>query len=203
MSEEPTLREPADSTGAAPATGKEAGVTAGKMYGAVAEFETPEALLSAIRHAREQGYQKLDAFTPFPVHGIDEALGERRSKLGYVVLVGGLAGCAAAFLLIWWTGAVSYPLVIAGKPLFAFEFSIPIMFELTVLFAAFAAVFGMLAFNGLPKLYHPVFQHSRFTNATNDKFLLAIEADGDEFDGDRAARLLTAVGGKHAEVLGQ
>jgi hypothetical protein len=173
------------------------------VYGAVAEFDSPESLLAAIRGARERGYARLDAFTPFPVHGIDEALGEKRSRLGWVALVAGLAGAAAALLLIWWTGAVDYPLVIAGKPLFAFEFSIPITFELAVLFAAFGAVIGMFLFNGLPRLYHPVFQHSRYEHATDDKFLLAIEADSEGFDAAGAAGALRDLGGEYVEVIAE
>jgi hypothetical protein len=173
------------------------------VYGAVAEFDSPETLLAAIRGARERGYSKLDAFTPFPVHGIDEALGAPRSRLGWIVLIAGLTGAAAALMLIWWTGAVDYPLVVAGKPLFAFEFSIPIVFELAVLFAAFGAVVGMFLFNGLPKLYHPVFQHSRFEHATDDKFLLAIEADSDDFEPARAADVLRALGGEHVEAIAE
>jgi len=171
------------------------------VYGAVAEFDSPERLLAAIRGLRERGYSRLDAFTPFPVHGIDEALGAPRSPLGRIVLAAGLAGAAAALLLIWWTGAVDYPLVVAGKPFFAFEFSIPVTFELAVLFAAFAAVIGMFLFNGLPRLYHPVFQHSRFERATDDKFLLAIEADPADFDTFGAAEALRTLGGKHVEVI--
>lgn len=173
------------------------------VYGAVAEFDSPESLLAAIRGVRERGYSKLDAFTPFPVHGIDEALGAPRSPLGWIVLAAGLAGAAAALMLIWYTGAVDYPLVIAGKPLFAFEFSIPITFELAVLFAAFGAVIGMFLFNGLPRLYHPVFQHSRFERATDDRFLLAIEADSAAFDATGAAEALRTLGGEHVEVIAE
>jgi hypothetical protein len=172
-----------------------------EIYGAVAEFASPESLLAAIRGARERGYSKLDAFTPFPVHGIDDALGAPRSPLGWIVLATGLAGAAAALMLIWWTGAVNYPLVVAGKPLFAFEFSIPITFELAVLFASFGAVIGMFLFNGLPRLYHPVFQHSRFEHATDDRFLLAIEADSDAFEAAAAVEALRALGGEHVEVI--
>ncbi len=198
--EDSVLEQPEGGAGAAPAREKSA---AEKIYGAVGEFDSPEALLAAIRGAREGGYRKLDAYTPFPVHGIDEALGEKRSKLGYVVLGGGFAGAAAALLMIWYTGAVDYPLVIAGKPLFALEFSIPITFELTVLFAAFSAVLGMFAFNGLPRLFHPVFQHSRYSGATNDKFLLALEADSPGFDGERAAGVLESLGARHVEVIAE
>jgi hypothetical protein len=173
------------------------------VYGAVAEFDSPESLLEAVRGARERGYTRLDAFTPFPVHGMEEALGEKRSRLGWIVLAAGLAGAAAALMMIWWTGAVDYPLVIAGKPLFAFEFSIPITFELAVLFAAFGAVIGMFVFNGLPRLYHPVFQHSRYEHAMDDKFLLAIEADSEDFDAAGAAEVLRELGGEYAEVIAE
>jgi hypothetical protein len=171
------------------------------VYGVVAEFASPESLLAAIRGAREHGYSKLDAFTPFPVHGIDEALGAQRSPLGWIVLAAGLAGAAAALLLIWWTGAVDSPLVVAGKPLFAFEFAVPVTFELAVLLAAFGAVAGMFLFNGLPRLYHPVFRHSRFERATDDRFLLAIEAGSNDFNADAAAETLRALSGKHVEVI--
>jgi hypothetical protein len=172
-----------------------------EIHGVVAEFESPQELVAAIRAARERGYGRLEAYTPFPVHGVEEAIGLRRSKLGWIVLCAGLAGAAGALLLQWWTGAVAYPLRIGGKPLFAVEPSIPITFELTVLFAAFGAVLGMLALNGLPRFYHPVFQHPRFQRATDDRFLLAIEARGDAFAPGEALEFLRAVGGKHAEVV--
>lgn len=174
-----------------------------KVYGAVAEFENPQKLLAAIRGAQKRGYRKLDAYTPFAAHGIDAALEPKRSKLGFIVFGMGALGAATALLLQWWTGAVDYPLVIAGKPLFALEFSIPITFELTVLFAAFGAVFGMFAINGLPRLYHPIVQHSRFGRVTDDVFLLAIEADSEKFDPEEAASVLRALGGTHVEVIAE
>jgi hypothetical protein len=172
-----------------------------KVYGVVAEFPSPAWLLEAIRGAQQRGYHKLDAFTPFAAHGIDEALDRRRSPLGYIVFGAGALGASAAVLLQWWTGAVSYPLVIAGKPLFALEFSLPIIFELTVLFAAFGAVIGMFALNGLPRLYHPIFEYSRYGRVTTDVFLLAIEADSQPFDADKAALTLRELGGEHVEVI--
>jgi hypothetical protein len=176
---------------------------AGAVYGVVAEFGSPEALVRAARSVRRAGYAKLDAYSPFPIHGIDEAMGATRSRLGFVVFGMGLVGLSAALMLQWWTGAVAYPLVIGGKPLFALEFSIPITFELTVLLAAFGAVFGMLGFNGLPRFYHPIVQHSRFAAVTDDAFLLAIEADGKDFQPERALDVLEALGGRNAEVIGE
>jgi hypothetical protein len=170
----------------------------GIPYGVVGEFETPEALVEAVWAARREGYSKLDALSPFPIHGIDEALGHGRSRLGFIVAVMGMLGAAAALLLQWWTGAVDYPLVVGGKPFFAFEFSIPITFELTVLLASFGAVFGMLALNGLPRLYHPVFHYSRIRGATDDKFLLVIEEKNRAAD---AMRLMNELGAAHVETI--
>jgi len=171
------------------------------VRGALGDFATPEALLEAVRGLRSRGYTKLDALTPFPIHGMDQALGEKPSRLGYLVAAGGLTGACAALLLQWWTGAVDYPLVVGGKPFFAFEFSVPITFELTVLIAAFAAVLGMLAFNGLPRLYHPVMNASRFKGATNDRFLLVVDAQDPLFDPERTPALLGSLGSEHTEVF--
>jgi len=176
-------------------------VTNSNLYGAVGSFEDGPELVEAARAVRELGYTKLDAFTPFPVHGIDEAMGIPRSKLGWIVLCAGFLGAASALSLIWWTGTVSYPLVIGGKPLFALEFSIPVTFELTVLFSAFAAVFGMFALNGLPRLYHPVFNYTKFAGATDDKFLLAIEATDPKFDAEQSARLLATLGAHSVQLV--
>ncbi|MFN3325184.1 MAG: DUF3341 domain-containing protein [Bryobacteraceae bacterium] len=172
-----------------------------ETYGVVADFDSPEELLHAIEAVRKQGYSKLDAMTPFPIHGIDEAMGAKRSILGYIVIWFGLLGAIAALLLQWWTGAVDYPLVIGGKPLFAFEFSIPITFELTVLFSAFAAVIGMFALNGLPRFYHPTMNYSKFSGATNDRFLLVIEKDDPKFDAEQTASLLRSLGSRDVEIV--
>jgi hypothetical protein len=168
-----------------------------KKYGVMAVFETPEQLLSAVIHMRGLGFTQLDALTPFPIHGMDEALGEKPSRLGYIVLAGGLAGMASALLLQWWTSAVAYPLVIGGKPPFSFEYSIPITFELTVLFASFAAVIGMFALNGLPKFYHPSFKYSQFAGATDDRFLLVVEGG----NLDKAEESLKQLQASHVEVV--
>jgi hypothetical protein len=135
------------------------------------------------------------------VFGIDEAIGIPRSPLGKIVAFFGALGLLSAIFLIWWTGAIDYPLVIGGKPLFSFVFSIPIMFELTVLFSAFAAVIGMFALNKLPQYYHPVFNFSKYQGATNDKFLLAIEASDPAFNPDQAAVLLKQWGALTTELV--
>ncbi len=165
-----------------------------RLYGLVAEFDSPEALLEAARRMREHGYRRLDACTPFPVHGLDEALGLRRSPLGWFALVAGLAGAGAALLLQWWTGAADYPLVVGGKPFFALWPSVPITFELAVLLAAFATVFGMLALNGLPRLYHPLFEDEGFRRASDDRFVLVLEAADPSFDAVETPGLLARLG---------
>jgi hypothetical protein len=172
-----------------------------KTFGVLAQFASPEELLHAVRLARDAGYRSLDAFTPLPVHGLDKALGLERSKLGFVVFAGGLLGAAAALLLQWWTAAVDYPLKIGGKPYFHLEFSIPVTFELTVLFAAFGAVLGMLAFNRLPQLYHPVFTAESFRRATDDGFLLLIESRDPQFEPEACRRLLESAGAARIEVV--
>lgn len=169
-------------------------MAAERLYGVLAEFDSPGALLEAARALRAQGYRNMDACTPFPVHGIDEALGLRGSPLGWIALAAGLTGAALALALQWWTGAIDYPLIVGGKPFFAFEPSIPITFELTVLLAALATVFGMLALNRLPRLYHPLFECDAFRGATDDRFLLAIEATDSNFHAEETRALLERLG---------
>lgn len=172
-----------------------------KHYAVIGDFDTPEDLLRAIRTARAAGYTKLEAYSPFPIHGIDEALGEPRSPLGKIVIVCGLAGLAGAVALQWWTGAVDYKMVIAGKPLFALEPSVPIMFELSVLLGAFGAVLGMFALNKLPTYYHSFFNYSRSAGASNDRFLLAVEATDARFDAGEVKTFLESCGSRHTELV--
>lgn len=173
----------------------------GPHYGVIGDFDSPEALLRAIRTTRTAGYTKLEAYTPFPIHGIDDAMGEPRSPLGKIVIGCALVGLTLAVLLQWWTGAVDYPLIIAGKPLFAVEPSIPIMFELSVLLGAFGAVIGMFALNKLPTYYHPAFNFSRWAGATNDRFLLAIEASDPKFNAQEIQVLMESLGSRCTELV--
>ncbi len=170
-------------------------------YGVIGDFDTPEDLLRAIRTARAAGYSKMEAYTPFPIHGIDEALGERRSPLGRIVIVCAMLGLAGAVALQWWTGAVDYKLSIAGKPLFALEPSVPIMFELSVLLGSFGAVLGMFALNKLPTYYHSFFNYTRAAGASNDRFLLAVEATDAKFKAEDVKRFLDSCGSRHTELV--
>ncbi|OZC03239.1 DUF3341 domain-containing protein [Rubricoccus marinus] len=150
---------------------------ANKNVGLLAEFSDPGALYDAVKSLRKQGYNRLDTFSPFPIHGMDAAMGLPVSKLGFLVFIGGSIGAFLGWLLQWWMG-LDYAINVSNKPLFALESSIPIMFELTILFSALTAVGGMLALNGLPKPYNPLFHSERFNRVTDDAFFLHIaEAD--------------------------
>lgn len=173
----------------------------GPHYGVVGDFDTPEDLLRAIRTLRVAGFTKMEAYTPFPIHGIDEALGEPRSPLGRVVIIAALLGLVSAIALQWWTGAVDYKLIIAGKPLFALEPSVPIIFELSVLFGSFGAVLGMFHLNRMPTYYHAFFNFSKAAGASNDRFLLAVEAIDPKFRGEELKTLLDSLGSRHSELV--
>jgi len=177
------------------------GIGDDKVYGVIGEFEDPQELVHAGRKIREMGYTKLDAMTPFPVHGIDEALGIKYSKLGWIVICIGLCGTATAQGLIYYVGAIHDKFVIGGKPLFDFTFTIPVTFELTVLFSAFAATLGMFAMNGLPRLYHPALNYRNAHRATDDRFLLVIEASDPKFNAQLSAEHLRSVGAGTVEVV--
>jgi hypothetical protein len=174
---------------------------ADQVYGLLAEFSDPGALLHAAEEVRAEGYRHFDTYSPFPIHGMDDAMGLGNSKVGYFAFLGGVTGFAAAYLLQWWTSAVDYPLNISGKPFFAVEPSVPIMFELTVLFAAFGAVAGMLALNGLPRPYNPLFYSDRFEGATDDRFFLHVAATDDQFDAEDTAAMLRRIGAVHIELV--
>lgn len=157
-------------------------------WGVMAEFERPGDLVAAARRAREAGFRRVDAYSPFPVEGLDEAMGLGPTRLPLLVLLGGLAGGAGGFALQYYLTAVDYPLNVGGRPLNSWPAFIVIAFELTVLVAALTAVLGMLTLNGLPRPHHPVFNVPRFALATRDRFFLAIEAADPAFG--RARRFL-------------
>ena len=171
----------------------------GRLYGLLTEFESPSALVEAVAQVRDAGFEHWDVHTPFPIHGMDDAMGIRGTRLPLIILAGGLTGLAAATLMQWWMNAVDYPFVISGKPLFGLPANIPVMFELTVLFSAFAAFFGMWGLNGMPKLYHPLFNSRRFRRATQDRFFIVIEARDPRFDAEKTRAFLAALGGTVVE----
>jgi hypothetical protein len=166
------------------------------IYGLMAEFDQPETLLASVQQAYIAGYRRMDAYTPFPVEGLAEALGLHRTRLPLVVLVGGIVGGVGGFLLQYYAAVVDYPLNVGGRPLNSWPAFIPVTFELTILVAALAAVLGMLALNGLPMPYHPVFNVPRFELATRDHFFLCIEAADPHFDRQRTRVFLEGLGPK-------
>ncbi len=160
------------------------------VYGLLAEFEHPEDLLHAAEKVRLAGYSSWDTFTPFQVHGLDDAMGVRRTILPWLVFGAGAFGCGIAILFQWWTNAVDYPFLISGKPEWSLPANIPVAFEVTILCAAIVAVVGMLWLNNLPRLHHPLFRSERFRRATTDRFFLAIEASDPLFDEVATRKLL-------------
>lgn len=161
-----------------------------RIYGVMAEFDTTDQLVEAAAKARAAGYKYVNAYTPFPVEGLAEALGFRRSNVPMITLAGGLTGGIGGFFMQYWMAAISYPQNIGGRPLNSWPAFIVVTFELTVLGAAIFAVLGMLALNKLPQPHHPVFNAKRFALASNDRFFLCIEARDPKFDRVQAAQFL-------------
>ena len=172
------------------------------IHGLMAEFKTAEEILQATRRARQEGYRNMDAYTPYPVEGLAAELGLPHTRVPFVVLMGGLVGAAAGFFMQYWTMAVDYPINVGGRPYNSWPVFIPIAFEVMVLVASFAALFGMLFLNGLPQPYHPVFNVARFARATQDRFFLCIEATDPKFDRQRTEDFLIGLqpDGKVMEV---
>jgi hypothetical protein len=163
------------------------------LYGFLAEFENPEALKECARRARREGYRRVDAYTPFPVEGLDEELGLHRTAVPFIVLTGGIIGGLTGAALQVYSAVFDYPLNIGGRPLNSWPSFVVVTFELTILFAGLFSVLGMLALNGLPKPHHPLFNEPRFERATQDRFFFCIEAADPAFDRDRTWQFLEAL----------
>ncbi len=151
-------------------------------YGLIAEFDQPEPLLEAAVRARDAGYRHMDAYTPMPVEGLADAIGFRSRAVQRIVLIAGIVGASGGFGLCWWMTVIAYPHIVAGRPLNSWPAYVPITFELMVLIACLSALIGMLALNGLPEPYHPVFNVKQFERASRDRFFLCIESTDPQFD---------------------
>jgi Protein of unknown function (DUF3341) len=164
------------------------------IYGLMAEFADADSLVAAARRAFGEGFRRMDAYSPFPVEGLSEAIGFHRTRVPLIVLIGGLIGCVGGFFLQYWVAAIDYPINVGGRPLNSWPSFIPVTFELTVLIAALSAFLGVLALNRLPMPYHPVFNVERFELASRSRFFLCIESSDPKFDRDQTRRFLETLG---------
>ena len=171
------------------------------VYGLIAEFDEPNALVAATRRAYRDGYRRMDAYSPFPIEELHEALHVHHTRLPLIVLIGGLVGGLGGYLLQYWVAAVAYPVNVGGKPFHSWPAFIPVTFECTILVAALSAVLGMLALNGLPMPYHPVFNVSRFALASRNRFFLCIEARDRKFDLEATRRFLETLNPREVSTV--
>lgn len=167
----------------------------------LAEFNTPAEVLHAAEKFRDAGYTQFDTHSPFPIHGMDAAMGMKDSKLGLIVFPAALSGTTLAFLMMWWMNGIDYPLVIGGKPPYSLPSQIPIMFELTILLSAFATVFGMFFLNRLPRHHHPLFNSERFKAFSDDKFFLSVESNDPKWNLERTKELLESCHPANVELI--
>src|SRR5687768_8848512 len=170
-------------------------------YGLIAEFDTPAAVLHAAEQVRDAGFRRWDVYTPYPVHGMDQAMGLKNSRVGWFSFLGGVTGYTSGMLMIWWMNAYDYPILIGGKPLFSPYGAFPPSYELTILLGAFGALFGMLILNRLPRLHHPLLKHRRFALATHDRFFLVIEASDPKYSERETRQMLETTGSKQIEEV--
>lgn len=176
-------------------------VPAAPVWGVMAEFPDITTIYKAAHEVRDAGFTKWDVYSPVPIHGMPEAMGLKMSRITFIIAAGAVTGVAGAVLLQFWASAYEYQTVVGGKPFAAWEPFVPIIFELGVLLSAFGAVFGMLALNKLPMLYHPLLKKERFLRVSDDRFVIAIEADDPKFDVADAGAMLRRLGATHVDVV--
>jgi hypothetical protein len=167
----------------------------------LASFDNPAELLAAAKKIHDAGYTKFDCHSPFPIHGMDDAMGLKRSPLGYIVFAVAAVALIAGFTLEWWTSTVDYPLVISGKPFFSYQAYGPVAFAVMVLSSAFVSLLGMLALNKLPMLFHPLFSSKNFEQVMNDGFYVSIESADKNYDQQATKKFMTEIGAKNVEVV--
>lgn len=172
-----------------------------RLFGVLAEFETPSTLYHACEAVRDHGFVKWDAHTPFPVHGLENAMGIGRSHVPWLALVGGLTGAAGAFALQAWVSTSAYEMVISGKPMLSWQAFVPVTFEVGVLCGAAGALIGMLALSLLPRHHHPLFGSARFERFSDDRFFISIESGDPQFDPEKCSAMLRELGASHVELV--
>lgn len=172
-----------------------------KPYGLLAEYEKPATILHAAEQVRDAGFRQWDVYAPFPIHGMDQAMGLRNSKVGWFSFIGGVTGYTTGMLMIWFMNAFDYAIPVGGKPMFSPFGAFPPSYELTILLGSFGALGGMLFLNRLPRLHHPLLKHKRFARATHDRFFLVIECSDPNYSEAETRKLLAATGSTHIEVV--
>ncbi len=172
-----------------------------KPFGLLAEFETAAAIKEAAVKVRDAGFRHWDVFTPFPIHGLDAAMGLRSSPVGWFTFIGGATGFTLGMSMIWFMNGFDYPLAVGGKPLFSPVFAFPVSYELTILLGAFGSILGMLFMNRLPRWHNPVFNSERFQRATHDRFFVLIECRDPKFSESGTRQFLEAAGSNHVELV--
>jgi hypothetical protein len=172
-----------------------------KTFGILAEYDTPADAMRAATRVRDAGYRRWDVFTPFPVHGMDNAMGLKNSKVGWFSFLGGATGYTVGMLMIWWMNAYDYPLIVGGKPMFSPHGAFPPSYELTILLGAFGALGGMLFLNRLPRLHNPLLKHERFKLASHDKFFVVIEIADPKYSETETRKLLESAGSARIEMV--
>lgn len=172
-----------------------------QTYGIIAEFQTPAEVMAAARKVRDAGFRKWDVHSPFPVHGMDDAMGMKNSPVGWFSFTGGVMGLTTGMSMIWYMNKFDYALVVGGKPLFSPFFAFPVSYELTILLASFGTILGMLFLNRLPRLHHPLLKNRRFALATHDKFFIVIETADPRYSPTETRKLLENAGSKHIETV--
>jgi len=172
-----------------------------KPYGLIVEFETPADLLHTAQKVRDAGFSRWDVYSPYPIHGMDQAMGLKNSKVGWFAFIGGVAGYTAGMLMIWWMNAVDYPIIVGGKPLFSPYAAFPPSYELTILLGSFGSLLGMLFLNRLPRLYNPLLKNRRFVLASHDRFFLVVECSDPKYSEAGIRQLMEGTGSKHIEEV--
>lgn len=172
-----------------------------RPYGLAATFKSASAIYHAAEKVRDAGFRRWDCFTPFPVHGLNNAMGLRRPHVPKLTLMGGLTGFTTGMTIAWFMGAVDYPLIVGGKPFFSPIFPFPVAYELTILFSAFGTLIGMFLFNLLPRHNHPVFNHPKWSRISDDEFLLVIESRDPQFDDKKIRAFLSELGGEDVQAI--